>query len=542
MLTGLPARLLVSVFRIFLCTDRVSTDGLASLIGIVYKTWVTPVKKHPGVYNTRTGLGGFADRVGALAYALTPFTVALASRESVLSLITGVPYQHFNFLHRWTGRVIFVQSFLHTLGWTIVEAKLYQPQPSVYKSFMAEQYIIFGVVAMFFVTVLTIFSTKRAIEWTGYEVFRKVHYLVALLYIGACWGHWDKLSFWMYASLILFFLDRFARLIRTALLHFGFRKGENGIGFRSATATVQHLGDDDDSLVRLDFDFKHGPWRAGQHFYLCFPALSVWQSHPLTPSSLPVEGEVQHHTYLIRTRKGMTAELAALAKAGDGSSTTTPVILTGPYGRAFSDNAEKNVLAVAGGTGITFTLPVLLDILARPVRMTRAIDFTWIVRSTQDLLWLAPELSSLKARIASQETPNLRLRIFVTREASSSVTPSSAEKVKDVPAVTVSCARDSEKAARSSAAGLSLSLGDLVASVPGFEVMYLGGRHPSIENLVAEFEERADVAGGASQVVGSGPEAIGTELRDAAAKRNRPGKVWEGDEEGSMGMYWDSRE
>lgn len=67
-----------------------------SLIGITYKTWITPVKKSPGVYNTRTGLGGFGDRVGALAYALTPLTVLFSTRESLLSLITAIPYQHFN--------------------------------------------------------------------------------------------------------------------------------------------------------------------------------------------------------------------------------------------------------------------------------------------------------------------------------------------------------------------------------------------------------------------------------------------------------------
>jgi len=52
------------------------------------------------VNNTRTGLGGWSDRIGALAYALTPFTILLSNRESVLSLLTGIPYQHFNFLHR----------------------------------------------------------------------------------------------------------------------------------------------------------------------------------------------------------------------------------------------------------------------------------------------------------------------------------------------------------------------------------------------------------------------------------------------------------
>ncbi|EIC06927.1 Ferric reductase domain protein transmembrane component domain-containing protein, partial [Microbacterium laevaniformans OR221] len=52
-------------------------------------------------------MGGFSDRIGALAFALTPFTVALSTRESILTLMTGVSYQHFNFLHTWCGRVIF---------------------------------------------------------------------------------------------------------------------------------------------------------------------------------------------------------------------------------------------------------------------------------------------------------------------------------------------------------------------------------------------------------------------------------------------------
>jgi Ferric reductase like transmembrane component len=84
-------------------------------------------------------MGPWGDRIGALAYALTPFTVALSTRESILSLITGVPYQHFSFLHRWTGRIIYLQSVLHTLAWTVVEGKLYQPQPKVYQDFLKEQ-------------------------------------------------------------------------------------------------------------------------------------------------------------------------------------------------------------------------------------------------------------------------------------------------------------------------------------------------------------------------------------------------------------------
>lgn len=164
-----------------------------SLVGIVYKTWVTPIAK-TDLFNTRTGIGPWSDRIGALAYALTPFTIMLCMRESVLSIVTGIPYQHFNFLHRWLGRIIFVQSFLHTLGWTLVEARFYQPQPKVYVAFITQQYAMFGVVAMFFITWLTLFSTQWAIRKFGYEFFKASHWIIAVLYIAACWGHWVSLD------------------------------------------------------------------------------------------------------------------------------------------------------------------------------------------------------------------------------------------------------------------------------------------------------------------------------------------------------------
>jgi predicted ferric reductase len=180
------------------------------------------------MYNTRTGLGGFADRVGALAYALTPLTVALATRESILSLATGIPYQSFNFLHRWLGRIIFIQSFLHTLSWTLIEGHFYLPQPTTFQDFIKEPYIIWGCVAMMLITFLYIFSLTSIIKLTGYEFFKKTHYIVAIVYIGACWGHWSKLACWMIAALGVWGIDRAVRLIRVALIHFGYLDGSKG--------------------------------------------------------------------------------------------------------------------------------------------------------------------------------------------------------------------------------------------------------------------------------------------------------------------------
>lgn len=484
----------------------------------------------PGIYNTRTGLGGFADRVGAMAYALTPFTVALSTRESILSLITGVPYQHFNFLHRWTGRIIFLQSFLHTLSWTIVEGRLYQPQPKVYKTFIQEQYIIFGVVAQLFITFLYIFSTSWAIRWTGYEFFKRSHYVIAILYLGACWGHWDGLACWMVAALILLGLDKGARLVGIGFLHMGPRKGKSALGFRSATATIQHFGDDKDSVVRIDFDFEHHAWPPGAHFYLCFPALSLWQSHPFTPASAPDgRSKVQHHTYLVRVQKGITARLAKLAQEnGDqAGKSETAVILTGPYAGSNPDTSSQNLMAIAGGTGVTSVLPAVLDALTCAHIESRIVEFVWIVRYIRDLDWIAAELAELKSHLTTATGTNLRVRIFVTRDSDNLPISEAYEK----------------EAKSHNGKGKQASLGttDLKQRIAGFEIVYLGGQHPVIEDVVEDFHSRAAICGGASQVIGSGPAEIGTLLREAIAKRNNVRQLWEGDETGALRLDWDCR-
>ncbi|KAK7544958.1 ferric-chelate reductase-like protein [Phyllosticta citribraziliensis] len=514
-----------------------------SLVGIVYKTWVTPVKGSPGVYNTRSGLGGFADRVGALAYALTPLTVGLATRESILSLLTGIPYQHFMFLHRWTGRIIFIQSFLHTLGWTIVEGKLYQPQPSTYASFMAQQYIIFGVVAMLFITYLYIFSIKRVIQWTGYEFFRKTHYIVAALYLGACWGHWTKLACWMIASIGIMFLDRGLRLGRILMIHMGYKDGNKGLGFRCAQSNLQLFQDGDTTVIRLDFVHNHEPWQPGQHFYLCFPALSIWQSHPMTPSSVPApHPAVPHHTYIIRAEKGETRRLAELAEKleiASGSSSkasslengtdyekgkarevqmeaseqTTPVILTGPYGEKIlhEDGEVDNMLAIAGGTGISFTLPIATAAISD----AKTIDLVWIVRKAANVAWIAPELLELKAAMKEGYAPGLRIKVFVTRDAQ----------------------KDSEASSRA----LSRKVEEVLASQTNFSVEWLADHHPSSRDVLGAFVDRAAAQGGRCQVVASGPAGLGTDLRSAVAERCDAGRVWKGEESADLELYWDNR-
>jgi len=511
-----------------------------SFVGIVYKTWVTPIKGQPDhVRNTRTSLGPWADRVGVLAYALTPLSILLASRESLLSLLTGVPYTSFMFLHRWTGYIILAQSLLHTLGWVIVEAALYKPQPTVWTTFMANQYAIWGFVALGVLVLLWLLSLNWTIRRTGYEFFRKAHYVLAMVYIGAVIGHWVQLQCFLVPGLVLWACDRLARLVRMAMLHYGWREGKGRYGFAAAHARARFWPDDKHGgLVRLDFDHPHRPWSIGQHFFLCFAEGSIWQSHPFTPLSLPVDGHgaslgLVRHSYIFRAKSGETRKIADLIRARveggrqDEAATTTPVILQGPYGESIADGitAETNVLCVAGGTGVTYVLPLLLSLVRERPSPDRKLELLWSVKRGQDVEWIEPELEELRRYGAAH---GLKVRIVVTDDGASGAGPAGVSGEKALSGA------DAKEIIGASQSGNSSS-----DSIKSGSVSLTERGRPDVGQAVVDFV--AGTIGGPTKVVGSGPPGMIGDLRAAVAQSNSGSKVWKGDQRFDVSLICDDR-
>lgn len=522
-----------------------------SFVGIVYRTWITPVKNSPGVYNTRTSLGPWSDRVGVLAFALTPLSIMLSSRESLLSLITGVPYQHFNFLHRWLGYIILVQSALHTIGWCVIEMRLYQPQPEVGLEWIQQLYMIWGVIAMFFILCLFVLSLPWTIRRTGYEFFRKCHYVLAMLYIGACWGHWPKLSCYMIPSLVIWFIDRGVRLARTALLHYNYLK-DGSMGFHSARASITRFADPDNGdVVRLDFIHPHEAWDVGQHFYLCLPEISIWQSHPFTPCGLPGNrAGGSAHSYIIRAKKGATRGLADVAavkcttatgetKRAEMVPATTPVILAGPYGQSVVSHLlpETNVLCVAGGTGVTFVLPILLGLINQVPLIDRKVELVWAVRRERDLTWIREELALLRQAAVRH---NLKIRVFVTGE-------NELDDSGDLKAITVNKAISDDKIEASSA---STSTEDVkkepISRLRSFSIQHptsieasARSRHPDLNALIHAFVD--STVRGPTIVYASGPGGMISDLRRVIAGCNSGEKVWKGNGRFDVKLVCDDR-
>ncbi|KPI37633.1 Ferric transmembrane component 4 [Cyphellophora attinorum] len=582
--------LIVSMLSIYLT--------MFTFVGYRYETWVTPVKNSPGVYNTRTSLGPFSDRIGILAYALLPLSILLATRESLLSLLTGIPYQNFQPLHRWIGYIIYIQSAVHTIGWTVVEAKLYQPQPKVWTNFIKQTYMIWGVVAMVLITLILVLSFSCTVRRTGgYEVFRKVHYVMAMVFLGACYGHWAQLGCFIIASLAVWGLDRIVRLVRTFLLHYQYLPDGAGMGFQAAQAKVSYFPDEmNGDVVRLDFVHNHAAWEVGQHFYLCFPESSIWQSHPFTPLSLPGIGkEGQKHTYVFRAKGGETSKVAEIARRkvlelndsqsysrDDSKSTTvlpdalrsqarnknptprTAVILQGPYGTShverLTHEPDVNVLLVAGGSGITFVLPVLFHLMTLPIPVRagrdRRIELVWAIRRRNDMEWIRPELDTL---MAASKRMNLAIRIFVTREDKASA----ASNLEDVErekggliavqerAKASCCSSSSESAhdAMQSSAEEAASSSISNSSTPprrlsihqpsSADAIRQETRHPDLAKLVTDFV--GSTVRGPTSVYASGPGGLVSDLRAAVARCNDGAKVWRGQERCDVRLVGDDR-
>lgn len=512
---GRTTRLQVTILAVF--TGYLT---IFSFAGMVYGIWITPVKDHPGLHNTRSTLGPFADRVGVIAYALTPLSVMLANRESLLSILTGIPYQNFNFLHRWLGYIIVVQSILHTIGWSIIEIKLYQPQPQVAQKWIVQLYMIWGVVAMILLLMLYVFSLPPVIRWTGYEFFRKTHYILAMVYIGACIGHWEQLQCFLIPGILLWFVDRVARAVRTFLLHYNFVDGAKR-GFVAAHASITTFPDaDDGDVVRLDFEHPHEAWHPGQHFYLCFSESSIFQSHPFTPLNAPttVNGRTKH-SYIFRAKSGETKKVAQLAAKkiaaapGDEKAPTTPVILTGPYGDAITRNvtSEANILCIAGGTGITYVLPALLSIKAS--KPTRKLELIWVVRHAKDADWVKPELDTLTDM-------GVTVRVFATRDSSGSSSPLQSSD---------EAGKDDEKTAETE-----------VKRVSGPSSLRSGGvGHPDLALLISEFVQATET--GKTMIFASGPGGLMSDARAATASQNSGSRVWKGEDKYNVDFIFDER-
>jgi predicted ferric reductase len=269
-----------------------------------------------------------------------------------------------------------------------------------------------------FGTASSVLTNSRRLS---YEFFLFQHIVSAIAYLVFLFLHTRNLFaswFYLWATVAIYAGAIAARTLYTIWWKFG-----------TTQATVSTLVD---NAVRVSIGVTtaKGQWRPGQHVFIRFLALAPFQSHPFTIASIEEDGELR---LIIKRRKGLTDSLFNKVHQLKEPWRTT-VLIDGPYGGVSRDPGSfDTVVLVAGGVGVTFTLPILKDLVRRmqehgKLRCSNVV-FVWTVRSESNLDWLLTEIESC----LSPEN-GVQIKFFVTDGKSSSF--ASSEKSL-VPSMTV---------------------------------------------------------------------------------------------------------
>lgn len=342
-------------------------------------------------------------RCSSLAVSQIPFVIGLASKNNVISWLTGLSYERLNFMHRNAARVLWVYSCYHTFG------HIYLGLTGLHH--LHQWYVGFGVVAFTAFNLIIILSF-RPIRNRIYEVFLYSHICLVVIFIVSLLLHRMEYRGWIGVSLAIWSLDRFSRLLRIFAIN-RLWLILKGTVLDKSKASCELVTPE---LIRLSIPKDFG-WKSGKHAFLCLPTISTlpFEFHPFTIGSLKrMDNERSSEVnFFIRVCNGMTKQLA-LRIERMGGHCEVPVLVDGPYGSSKNLHHFDEVLLVSGGTGVSYTFNRLSELAAKRIdklSAVRKVTFVWVTRKAGEIALL----EDLLVEILEATPPGfLDLQIYVT--------------------------------------------------------------------------------------------------------------------------------
>ncbi|KAI0029304.1 hypothetical protein K488DRAFT_56673 [Vararia minispora EC-137] len=436
------------------------------------------------------------NRAATIVSSQLSLVVALGMRNNIIAALTGISFEKLNYLHRMFARILTPAIWLHA-GCKVRPpfeiASLHNPDMAC------------GLLAIASFTALWAFSWGP-LRRRAYELFYLFHFLtVFLLLIGAyLHARSFELGYYILPALGLWALDRLLRVIRIFIFNHGYFGLTSGTDTFDATAEL--ITSD---VVRLRFRRpSHLHWEPGQNAWLTMPGVSAlpFESHPFTIATVdsplesgtstekdelqPTPAKGKELTFIIQTRRGFTRRLQQIAS----TSGTLKVLFDGPYSLPPRLAYYDTVVLFAGGTGISFTCPLFVDLVHKARRdpsYCRSAIFVWAIRDPELIGAVYDDL--IQALKDSPSTLCLSVRIHVTRIHGVTLPVSDAED-------------------RASSTGTENgSVKDLIARAPHTET--ISGR-PSVQAILEEaiLSAHGPVAVAGKSVV-CGPDSMSRETK-----------------------------
>ncbi|KAG1796017.1 ferric reductase NAD binding domain-containing protein [Suillus plorans] len=374
----------------------------------------------------------WSNRIAMLASSQFPIVTALGTKNNIVSLVTGISYDRLNYIHRMMARTCFMLLWVHAAG-EIVSLPSFQEM-------LSEPWLRAGITAMVAFSILIIVSL-RPVRSDVYEVFFYVHFLGVLIFLVGGYYHTKGAygSYWIWPSFVFWALDRFIRVVRLVVFnhsYFGFKSGSG-----TMDATTEMLSSD---IIRLRLRRPpHFHWSPGQTAYLIMPSVSTlpFEAHPFTiasfdssllstPKTEDQSGSGENDetqvlgssapfwkelVFLVNVHGGFTKKLKEVA----ATKGIVKVFVDGPYGPSADLGSYDTCVFVAGGSGISYTLPVFLSVI-ESVRKGKSsckrVVFIWSIRGVGHVQWIEEAL--IKAVQLAPPSLTVSIRIFDTSSLS----------------------------------------------------------------------------------------------------------------------------
>lgn len=162
-----------------------------------------------------------AHHAARLVFANLPLTIGLASKNNVISYMTGFSYESLNVLHRWSARMILILSYIHVGG------RVYVNVPSTDPSFSlaGQAYVRWGIMALVAMTWMILVASRLFRNYL-YQLFIIQHVSLFLISMVGLWLHRPAVAPWIWVGLIIWGFDRIVRTFRIVWRHTFVKAGQ----------------------------------------------------------------------------------------------------------------------------------------------------------------------------------------------------------------------------------------------------------------------------------------------------------------------------
>lgn len=377
--------------------DSGFSAGQAMVLGVYTAVLIYPVFLKSDPFNDPL-------RTGFVAISQMPLVYMLGTKNNILGMFLAMGYERLNYIHRYVGRMMILIANVHSVG--IFYQWVFE---GTFAESMKKSSNKWAMVALISIDVLFFFSTSF---WRrkAYNIFFGSHVICFILFVPTVYAHQPKVLPYIIAASAAYGLDHVFRILKT----------------RFFCARIRPIPDL--LMTRVEIPALNAGWRAGQHVRIRVLSSAMgwfgWvEAHPFTIASVTKtpEGLV----LMCKKAGGWTGKLYEMAKVAGygredgGMSRSVLVMLEGPYGgpgHAIFASYSAALFAV-GGSGITFALSSIQDIIQRDLEgasRVKVIELIWSVQDPSSLTPLLPKLTSLVQQ--SVYTP-LHISVHYTRAA-----------------------------------------------------------------------------------------------------------------------------